>query len=134
MRKKLPDTIKHPETFLRGMGEDFDGVFDWSWTAECWPNPRDKPMDIDGFKERRGHCLFFETKDPGVDPPLGQMIGLKSLWEKPDCSVMLIWGKLEPLYGQFWFENSSAIEYWEGRDHAVDLVRRWYQHANGGKT
>ena len=125
-----PKTIKHPDNFYRSVGSDFDGVFDWEWMQDCWPNPHDKPMDIDGFKERRGHCLIIETKDPGKDIPLGQRIGLEALHRKRDVSVMIIWGKQEPQHGEFWFPNSRAVEKFVGADHARDLVRLWYAHAN----
>jgi len=124
-------TLDHPKTFARSVGPDFDGLFHWEWTAKCWANPNDKPMDIDGFKERRGHCLFFETKDPGVPLKDGQRWGLEALWRKQDCSVMLIWGKVVPEYGEFWCPNSSQVIQFEGLEQATLLVTRWYRHADG---
>lgn len=127
----LPASIKYPDTFKRTAPPAFDGAFDWSWTAECWGNPRDKPMDIDGFKERRGHCLFFETKNPGAPIPKGQLIGLRSLHSLGKVSIMLIWGKTEPVHGEFWFPGTRHIEKFEGVEQAKNLVRRWYRFANG---
>lgn len=124
----LPDTVAYPATFRRSVGADFDGVFHWEWLQECWPNPADRPMDIDGFKERRGHCLVIETKDSGVPIPLGQTLGLRSL-HRLGCSVMLIWGKRSPEYGEFWFPGTLRRESFHGVAEAQALVRRWYQFA-----
>lgn len=87
-------------------------------------------MDLDGFKERRGQCLIFETKAPGVEIPLGQMIGLKALHSKEGIAIMLIWGKGSPEYGEFWCPNSAKKVAWRGADQAISLVRAWYNWAD----
>lgn len=130
MNHDLPDTIARPDEFLRTAPPAFDGAFDWAWTKECWGNPRDTPMDIDGFKERRGQCLIFETKSPGVPIKDGQMFGLKALHRTGVVSVMLVWGKRVPEYGDFWFPASQRVLQWRGVDQARDLVRRWYRWAD----
>jgi len=87
-------------------------------------------MDIDGFKDRKGQCLVFETKDMGVEIPLGQRIGLETLHRTGVVSVMLVWGKESPQHGELWFPNSKRVEKWTGVAEAQSLVRRWYRWAD----
>ncbi len=128
----IPSTVDYPDAFRRSPPAGFDGAFHWAWANECFPNPKDRLMDIDGFKDRRGQILIFETKDLGVKIPLGQMIGLKTLHRTGVVAVMLVWGKEEPDNGEFWFPRSPKIIKWSGVKEAQDLVRRWYNWADRG--
>ncbi len=128
----LPGTLDYPGAFARSPSAGFDGAFHWEWVNECFPNPKDTLMDIDGFKDRRGQMLVFESKDPGVEIKQGQMIGLKTLHKTGVVAVMLVWGKEAPQHGEFWFPGSSKTVEWAGVIEAQDLVRRWYNWADSG--
>lgn len=124
----LPSTIYSPEFFLSSLPAGFDGVFDWSWTERCWDNPRDKPMDIDMFKERRGHFLVVETKHDGAPIPRGQEIAFKELHKLGVFTVMFIWGKPQPKRATAWYPSGKVVEL-NDLDEIVDFVRRWYKWA-----
>lgn len=124
----LPDTIYSPEQFMSSLPIGFDGVFDWSWTANCWDNPRDKPMDIDMFKERKGHFLVVETKKVGADIPLGQKIAFERLHKLGVFTIMFIWGKPQPEFAEAWYPTGETVQL-EGVDQITDFVRRWYRYA-----
>jgi hypothetical protein len=130
----LPSTIHSPSVFLSSPPAGFDGVFDWSWMVGCWADPTDKPMDLDCFKERKGQFLVCETKKPGKKIPRGQMRAFEALHGLGCFTVMIIYGKPWPEFGEIWFPGTDARREWKGVDEARDLVRRWFAWAdNGGK-
>ena len=45
-----PNTIKSPKKFDESMGPWFDGIFDWSFTKNCFARGI-SPMDLDGIVE-----------------------------------------------------------------------------------
>ena len=128
----LPSTIHSPSMFLSSPPAGFDGVFDWSWMVGCWPNLKDKPMDIDCLKERRGQFLLFETKKIGAPIPKGQMIALEALHRLGCFTIMLIYGKPWPQHGEIWYPGSKVRREWASVDEARDLVSRWYAWADNG--
>ena len=128
-----PDTIKYPDAFNRNQAAGFDGLFNWKWTEGCFGFTKITPMDFDGVVERRKHYLVFETKDPGVEIPQGQLITLEGLMAPRSFCVMKIWGKEEPEY----FEASFGLvgekvyeEKGEGIEKAKIYVERWFGWAN----
>lgn len=136
----LPNSIKHPETFLKSPAAGFDGVFDWSFTDGCFGKTKITPMDFDGVVERNGNFLVFETKAVGVPVPKGQMITYKTAHKLGCFTVVFIEGKQTPEFAKVWcqpgFKNGNFMN-----DHApVDDLQRfkgfvseWYDHANKNK-
>jgi hypothetical protein len=128
----LPSTIHSPDTFLASPPAGFDGVFDWSWTVGCWPNPRDKPMDLDFFKERCGQFLVAETKaDEDVRVPIGQRIAFDRLWNLGCFTILMIYGKPWPTHAVARCCKDIGGGEIRLRDvhHLRQFVTRWYRWA-----
>ena len=125
----MPNTIYNPDIFRTSKPYGFDGVFDWSFVDECWENKKDKPMDIDMFKERRGHFLVVETKKPDVPIPKGQMIAFERLHKLGCFTIMFIWGKPQPESAEAWYPGSTQKVFLNSRWEIIKFVRRWYTHA-----
>lgn len=70
--------IHSPDVFERDLPAQFDGVFMWDFLAGAF-GPAIMPMDFDGVVEWRGYFLIFETKNPGVKPPRGQVVAFEAL-------------------------------------------------------
>lgn len=51
------------------------------------------PTDVEGFVERNGKFLILETKAPGVQLKLGQMITFRRLIDTGFFTVIIIWGQ-----------------------------------------
>jgi len=100
--KDLPDTIKHPKTFLDSPAAGFDGVFDWSWTKGCFGNGNITPMDFDGVVERKGNFIIFETKNIDTPIPDGQLYTLESAFKLNCFTIMFIEGKGKPEKAKVW--------------------------------
>lgn len=126
----MPSSILYPDAFNRSAPPAFDGVMDWSWMQACWANQNDKPMDFDAVKERNGEFLVVETKNIGARVPLGQTIAFQRLHAQGNWAVMLVWGKLHPEYGEFWFPNKAIKQAFTGIEQAQGLVRRWFLWAD----
>lgn len=78
-------TINNPRAYMAG-------IWDWGIFGGCFGQSRVRPMDIDGYLERRGRKLFIETKAPGVELPKAQFDALHSLVDDGH-TVMLLWGR-----------------------------------------
>ena len=123
-----PDTIKYPATFDKKRPAGFDGIFDWRWTEGCFGETKITPMDFDGVVERKGHYIVFETKDNGVEVPLGQQITLRNLQNPKTFCVMTIWGKDIPRRAEITFNGKT--EYIEGLENIRTKVKSWFKWAN----
>ena len=131
-------TIKHPNTFLRSLPPGFDGAFDWAWLIECFKGTKVTPSDIDAVVERKGFFLVFETKSPGVEVPIGQMITLRRLYEIGCFSICIIHGKTEPVSFEFWLcKEMGGGVFSEKRgkikEKLYQYVKRWFEVANSLK-
>lgn len=133
----LPETIKHPETFLNSPSAGFDGVFDWSWTEGCFGQGRITPMDFDGVIERKGNFLIFETKAPGTPIPKGQMITLESAYDLDCFTVIFIEGKERPEAAKIWYQpgfrsGSKMLDHRTITNFTKfkGIVEEWFHHAN----
>jgi hypothetical protein len=143
---KLPDTIKHPGSFIKSQwyiecsycGEiiGFDGVFPWGWIIEAVKsvNPKSKimPMDFDAVIERNSHYLVIETKDIGVDIEMGQLITLNNLKHPKSFTVMKIWGKENPVKMEINKQDGQIIII-NNFEEMKNWVRRWYKMADKNK-
>lgn len=125
----LPATIYSPEMFLKSPSAGFDGVFDWSWTKDCFGETKITPMDFDGVVERRGNFLLFETKKPGKNIPTGQLITLQSAHKLGCFTIMIIQGKETPEVIEVWYQNGTKKTY-HGINEAKRLVKKWFEHAS----
>jgi len=87
--------IKYPRRFNQAQPANYDGLFDWDFLEPAFAGTLIMPMDIDAVVERRGKVLIFETKDVGVDIPLGQKITLETLLRigRGSIYLMIIYGK-----------------------------------------
>jgi len=126
----LPATIKHPGGFLHSPAAGFDGVFDWSWTKDCFGGRRITPMDFDGVVERKGNFILFETKNLGVPIPDGQMYTLQAAHALGCFTIFLIHGKTKPESAQIWYPGTRAREVYEGVDAIREKVSSWYAYAD----
>ena len=116
--------------------ENFMAKFwDWTFLNKCfWPTTI-RVTDIDGFVERNDQFLFIETKDPGVDIPLGQQRLFDSVIRRGD-SYMVIWGKQgHPPYRLF-FKSPTIVE--NNRNATEDDIQRtvtlWFKRADQEKS
>lgn len=135
---KLPDTIKHPDTFLKTPSAGFDGVFDWSFTAGCFGNGKITPMDFDGVIERKGNFLVFETKAVGVPVPQGQIYTFESFYRLGVATIVFIEGKTSPELAKVWCQPGFKGGVKMGNHKPVNSERlskfcsEWYEFANKG--
>lgn len=87
--------IKYKETFDKMKPANYDGFFDWDFLLPAFKGTKIEPMDIDGVVERRGNILMFETKNIGIDIPLGQKITLETFIKlgKGKITIFVLYGK-----------------------------------------
>jgi hypothetical protein len=117
-------TINNPEQFCKSL-------WDWGCLDGCFGQTRIKPTDIDGFVERKGHFLLFETKLPGADIPEGQWITFNQLLKTGKFSIIIVWGKpgipeeIKVLTGKH-ERNYKDIDLLKLRD----VVSSWFKWAN----
>ena len=126
----LPSTIRHPAGFLHSPAAGFDGVFDWSWTKDCFGGKRITPMDFDGVVERKGNFILFETKNLGVPIPDGQMYTLHAAHRLGCFTIFLIHGKTCPESAQIWYPGIQRRDTCEGVDAIREKVGNWYKFAD----
>lgn len=98
----LPETIKHPSTFLNSPAAGYDGVFDWTWTQGCFGQTKITPMDFDGVVERKGNFIVFETKGAGVPVPKGQEYTLERAHSLGVFTIVFVAGKEQPEALKVW--------------------------------
>ena len=118
-------TIQDPVKFCAGL-------WDWAILDGCFGETRIKPTDIDGFVERHGKFLWFETKAPGAQIPEGQLRTFEAVIKTQIFTVMVVWGNTnEP-------EEIQVFTRWGRRDKEKcdlsrlrHLVSKWYEYADG---
>jgi hypothetical protein len=121
------------EAFSRHLPAGFDGVFDWDWCLPCLKSRSGDgkgPMDFDAVIERNGQFLVFETKDPGKEIPEGQERTLRAAHALGQFTIMFIFGKDAPQFGQIWWAKSKRVDEFEGLDGAKALVLQWWKWAD----
>ncbi len=132
---KQVSTIKYPEAFLKSLPPGFDGVFDWSYLKGCFGETKIMPADIDAIVERKNSFLLFETKNPGVPVPQGQMITLKRFYALGNFTICIIHGKVVPVAVELWLaQNMGGGTFTEEGENITQKVRqyvtRWFELAD----
>lgn len=111
----LPATIIYPKAFQESLPPGFDGVVEWQWMIDIEkmvsPKSRITPTDIDIAVERKGHILFFETKEMGVKVGFGQLELLRVATGNKQRAVIL------------WGSKDSKVQNWQRWAHRFD--GRW---------
>lgn len=101
-------------------------LWDWEFLNSALPG-KIRPMDIDGIIERNGHFLVLEGKALGKEISTGQRITLENLSEKPNISVLVLYGEPgKPEKMEMLGSNSSMISADESKVRSV--VRNWIQY------
>jgi len=133
-KEDLPGTVYDPKGFRESLPPDHDGIFDWQWMldARCFGDTNIAPMDFDGVVERKGHFLVFETKSEGTPVPLGQMYTLQALIETGFFTVIIIWGKRQPVHGIVMYP-SGAERRFHGIDECIEKISGWWNYINTKK-
>lgn len=130
-------TIHDPAAFV-------NGLWDWGILNGCFGDSRIAPTDMDGLVmvmpnpfdralvERKGKFLLLETKQPGVEIPVGQHLMFEALCNTGAFCVFVIWGrKNEPeqlqIYDKSGFYPVQQCDLMRLRE----AVTNWYLYAQG---
>lgn len=118
-------TIQNPALFAAGF-------WDWSILDGCFGEGKASISDIDGVIERKGKCLFIETKRPGVLIPQGQQITHQALI-KSGHSVLIIFGHTNKPVQMRLLTPRATLEYENANiDDLRWIVEKWWKWANRG--
>lgn len=126
--------ILYPDRFKAAQPAGFDGVFDWDFLLPAFPR-RIQPMDWDGVVEINHRFLVFETKEPGLEIPVGQEICLKRAVMTGRFTVIIVFGKtaLEIRGFEIWScRNGEVFKKRFNGGNARELlvhVGEWTRHA-----
>jgi hypothetical protein len=121
--------IHHARAFYRDPAAGFDGLFLWDWLHGAF-GPKIMPMDFDGVVERGGFFLVFETKDPGVPVPRGQVFTLDRLTDDYKWTVIFCAKRPKDIDGWIVLTRDGRTQH---RGDARDLWRwcaGWYARVN----
>jgi len=109
-------------------------VWNWKPVADALPG-RCGVSDLDGVIERRGHFLILETKRPGEQLPVGQLIMLKALAALPNFLVLVVSGDID---------SGVISEYYKMEAHGLGprrsgkalpaKIARWFDWASNAPT
>lgn len=117
-------TINNPDEFM-------SNLWDWGILRGCFGGTRIEPTDIDGFVERNGKFLAFETKSPGVEIKTGQMITFKHLIDLGCFTVVLVWGEPGKPERITLMTSKTTKEYENASlDTLRTIVTKWFEYAN----
>ena len=96
----------------------------YDYITACLPEGI-SPMDLDAMVERNGYFLFVESKDFGVNVPIGQGIALQAIYNKLRPKAVLIFqvGKKGFDHGSAWNLNGQLIQL-PNEAEAQDFIRR----------
>lgn len=121
-------TIENPSEYLRNL-------WDWSVLDGCFGETKIKPTDIDGFIERNGKFLAIETKSPGVDLNVGQLITFRSLVKTGYFTVAVVWGNPGSPTKILLMTRRATLEY-SSADLAKFrwIVSEWFSYADNKQT
>lgn len=117
---------------IENISEYLRNLWDWSVLDGCFGDTKIKPTDIDGFIERNGKFLAIETKSPGVDLNVGQLISFKSLVRTGYFTVAIVWGNPGRPTRITLMTRKATLEY-RNADLAKLrwIVSRWFSYADG---
>ena len=113
-------TINDPEMFCKSL-------WDWSCLDGCFGQTKIKPTDMDGYVERHGYFIGFETKLPNVPIPDGQNITFEKLVSSGYWTVLIAWGnpgnpielELRTRWKTMHYQNTNL-------DKMRELVSKWF--------
>ena len=71
-----------------------ESVVRWSFIDDCLPG-KERPTDIDGAIEKKGHILLLEHKGASAHISKGQSIFFREFSKKPDCKVIVFFGAMK---------------------------------------
>jgi hypothetical protein len=109
------------------------GITDWEMLRGCFGDTRITFTDIDAAAERHGKFLWVETKQPGKDVPMGQLIFLRQLARRGD-TVLIVHGtnstveditKITP-FGEQVYDSAD-------KDTFRQIVADWFRWADKEK-
>jgi hypothetical protein len=136
--------IKYPATFNGSLPAQFDGLFDWEYLRGCFP--RDiMPMDRDAEVELGcKHFISWETKNPGVPIPTGQLLSLERRARLGPDTIIIQWFKGNEGGEWYWMRRDGsdpsglhvAPRRWSSAPHQDQrlFVQRWSFLADQGWT
>lgn len=107
-----------------------NNLWDWGILDGCFGDTKIKPTDIDGFIERNGFFLVIETKSPGVEVKLGQMITFKRMIDIGKFTILIIWGKPGKPEKMLLMTRKITKEYHGGVDELREIITQWFSYAN----
>ena len=117
-------TINNAELFMAGF-------WDWGCLDGCFGETKIKPTDIDGFVERNGRFLIFETKKPNADIPMGQQITFDRLIELGVVTVVIIWGLKNKPERIRLLTSRILIDYPNADMETLQhITRKWFEWAD----
>lgn len=124
--------IKYRKAFERDPAAGFDGLFNWDFLKGAF-GPQIMPMDFDGVVERFGHFLIFETKDPGVHIPAGQMRALRELVRHEEFTVIFCAKRPEQISTYTILTKHGVSERNGGAAGLRAFCELWYTVASEGQ-
>jgi hypothetical protein len=102
----------------------------WEFLDDCFPN-KERPTDIDGAIEKKGHILLLEHKGKGARISRGQSIFFREFSKKPNCKVFVFFGAMKNNIPQ---DIDRLVVYEDGLYREVaqpsikkfkDMIREW---------
>jgi len=116
--------IRNPESFVKSLPANFDGIFDWDWLQGAFKKTKIMPTDIDGMVERNNHFLIFETKGVGAKVQDGQRYTFESLIRTRYFTVIVFWG--DEVEDWTAYLSKGDVIHGKGKESAFNLVRDWF--------
>lgn len=121
-------TINNAELYVAGQ-------WDWAILDGCFGGTKIKPTDIDGCIERKGKCLYLETKKPGARIPDAQQYTHRT-WVRQGNSVIVVWGDTnEPQRIEVFSPRYPDGKVYPFADIETlrHLVSAWFTKVDGGQ-
>lgn len=109
-------------------------LWDWAVLRGCFGNTRIQPTDIDGFVERNGYFLVFETKRAGVPVKQGQDITFEALRKTGLFTIFVVWGEPgKPERAKMYCHDNRSLEFECDMDALRHYTSEWFEAANAGR-
>jgi len=112
--------------FDRDPPAQYDGVFLWDFLAGAF-GPTIRPMDFDGVIEYRGYFLVFETKNPGVEPPTGQLRAFDALLYESRFTIVFCCKRPAQIRGWTVWTQHGVSEFHGGASALRAWCAAWFE-------